>query len=272
VGRPDVIRADKRHQQHTGPAGLPPAASLLDNEAVSANPSTDDARWALAEEVTSALRDRWPSEISAVGVYGSLAHGDDDHADEVDLVVLTQRPGTGPRPGTRRVRGTVVDIGVAAADDYLGSAQTLSMSWPLAADRYLTTRPLYHPHGWHPRLRNAHLARLAEAGPTEFAALAREAWCQAETAYEKALRLAEWHDTTGALLTFAAARLDTALVEGLLTRTYFRDGLDAVRRTGLGDADLTEVGERLRGQAHELARRGYPVDGTVADLLRDLAP
>ena len=271
MGRPDVIRADKRHQQHTGPAGLPPAASLLDNGAVSANPSTDGARWALAEEVTSALRDRWPSEISAVGVYGSLAHGDDDHADEVDLVVLTQRPGTGPRPGTRRVRGTVVDIGVAAADDYLGSAQTLSMSWPLAADRYLTTRPLYDPHGWHPRLRNAHLARLAEAGPTEFAALAREAWCQAETAYEKALRLAEWHDTTGALLTFAAARLDTALVEGLLTRTYFRDGLDAVRRTGLGDADLTEVGERLRGQAHELARRGYPVDGTVADLLRDLA-
>jgi hypothetical protein len=271
VGRPDVIGAD------SGTIDTPVRRvsrrpyHVVDNDPVPGHPSTDGARWVLAEEVTSAIRRRWPAEVCAVGVYGSLAHGDDDQADDVDLVVLTHRPATGPRPGIRRIAGTVVDIGVVAADEYLGSAQLLSRSWPLAADRYLTTRPLYDPQGWHPRLRDAHLARLAEAGGAEFAALARDAWCQAETTYTKALRLAEWHDTTGALLTFAAARLETALVEGLLTRTYFRDGADAVRRTRLGDADLTEVGSRLRAQADELAGRGCPVDGTVADLVRDLA-
>jgi hypothetical protein len=244
---------------------------LLDNEAVPENPSTDGARWALAEDITSAVRRRWPAEVCAVGVYGSLAHGDDEQSDDIDLVVLTHRPATGPRPAIRRVEGTIVDVGVVAADEYLGSARVLTTSWPLAADRFVTTRPLYDPAGWHARLRDAHLARLAEAAGAEFAGLARDAWCQAETTYERALRLAEWHDTNGALLTVAAARLETALVEGLLTRTYFRDGADAIRRTGLGDADLTEVGRRLRAQAEELARRGRPVDGTVADLLRDLA-
>jgi hypothetical protein len=53
----------------------------------------------------------------------------------------------------------------------------------------------------------------------------------------------------------------------LLTRTYFRHSAEAVRRTGFGEADMSEVGRRLRGQAEELAKRGHPVDGTVADLL-----
>jgi hypothetical protein len=234
---------------------------------VSGNPYVDGHRWQLAEQITAAVRRRWPTEIRAVGVRGSLAHDDDTDADDLDLVVVTYRPATGPHAGTRRVEGTVVDLEVTTAENHLGSARTLSISWPLAADRYLTARPLYDPDGWHAKVRDAHLGRLAKAGGAEFATLARDAWCQAETTYTKALRLAGWHDTTGAMLTFGAARLAAAVVEGLLTRTYFRDGADAVRRTGLGDADLTEVGRRLRTQADELAGRGRPVDGTVADLI-----
>jgi hypothetical protein len=240
---------------------------LVNNEPVSGNPYLDSPRWVLAEEITAALCRRWPAEIHAVGVHGPLAHGDDADGTDIDLVVVTFRPGAGPHPGARRVDGTVVDLGVIAADEYLRYARTLSTSWPLAADQYLTTKPLYDPEGWHPRLRDTHLGRLAEAGGAQFATLARDAWCHAETTYAKALRLAEWHDTAGALLTFGAARLAAALVDGLLTRTYFRDSADAVRRTGLGDVDLTELGRRLRAQADELAKRGRPVDATVADLL-----
>jgi hypothetical protein len=59
-----------------------------------------------------------------------------------------------------------------------------------------------------------------------------------------------------------------AVVEGLLTRTYFRDGADATHRTGIAGTDMIELGTRLDLQAEELARRGRPVDGEVADLFR----
>jgi hypothetical protein len=64
----------------------------------------------------------------------------------------------------------------------------------------------------------------------------------------------------------AEARLAAATVVGLLTRTYFRNGADAVRRTGVASADLTELGTILRDQATDLADRGRPVDGTISDL------
>ncbi len=234
---------------------------------VPSNPYLSSPRWAVAEQIADAVLRRYPAQIHAIGVHGALAHGDDADGADVDLVVVTFRPGEGPRPTSRRVNGVIVDLGVISADEYLEYARTLSTSWPLAADQYLTTKPIYDPDGWHSRLRDAHLGRLAETGGREFVALAREAWCSAEATYAKSLRLAEWHDTDGALLTLCEARLSAAMVDGLLTRTYFRHSAEAVRRTGLGEADMVEVGRRLRGQAEELAKRGHPVDGTIADLL-----
>ena len=231
------------------------------------NPYPDNPRWALAEDITDAVRRRHPADVQAVGVHGSLAHGDDTDGSDVDLVVVTFRAGTGPRPGSRRVGGVIVELGVIAGDDYLEYGRTLATSWPLTADQYLTTKSLYDPRGWYDRLRDAHLARLAEANSGEFATLARTAWCQAETTYARAIRLAERHDTAGALLALGEARVSAALVEGLLTRTYFRGGADAMARTGLGDADLGELGRRLRAQAEELDRHGRPVDATVDDLV-----
>ena len=215
---------------------------MVNNEPVSGNPSPSP-RWTLAEKITAAVRRRWPAEIHAVGLHGALAHGDDNDDSDVDLVVVTYRPATGPRPGARRVEGTIVDLSVISADEYLGYARTLDASWPLAADRYVTTRALYDPEGWHTRLRDAHLGRLAEAGAGEFADLARDAWCNAETTYSRALRLAEWHDTAGALLTFGAARL---------------------RRAGRGPAHPHLLpGQRGRRAPHR-ARPGRPHRGGAA--------
>lgn len=240
---------------------------MAQNERVPSNPYIANPRWALAEQIADIVLRRYPAQIHAIGVHGSLAHGDDADGSDIDLVVVTLRAGDGPRPTSRRINGVIVDLGVISADEYLEYARTLGTSWPLAADQYLTTKPIYDPIGWHGRLRDAHLGRLAEASGREFVALAREAWCTAEATYAKALRLAEWHDTDGAILTLYEARLATAMVDGLITRTYFRHSAEAVRRTGLGDADMTELGKRLRTQAEELAKRGHPVDGTIADLL-----
>ncbi|MFD0787683.1 nucleotidyltransferase domain-containing protein, partial [Micromonospora azadirachtae] len=93
------------------------------------------------------------------------------------------------------------------------------------------------------------------------------AWYRGYAAHARAAKLAEWYETDQALLMLGEARLAAATVNGLLARTYFRDPGDAVRRTGLAGADMTEVGAVLTRQAEELAARGRPVDGTVDELL-----
>lgn len=220
----------------------------------------------IAEQVAEATRHRFPADILAIGVHGSLAHGDDTDASDVDLVVVTRAPTLGPRPTARRVEGVLVDLGVIGADEYLQHARTLSTSWPLCADRYVTTKPLYDPQGWLEKLRDVHLGRLADARGSEFTALAREAWCQSATAHAKATRLAARHETDTALLALAQARVAAAAVVGLLTRTYFRNSTDAVARTGLAAAGITELRTVLQAQADELADRGRPVDASVSDL------
>ena len=230
------------------------------------NPYLSNPRWAVAEQVADAARRRYPADVLAIGVHGSLAHGDDTGTSDVDLVLVTYRSGAGPRPATRRVDGVLVDLSAIGAEEYLQHARTLSTSWPLAADRYVTTRALHDPKGWFDRLRDTHLGRLADARQPEFTALAREAWCRGASAHARAVRLAEWYDTDAALLMLGEARLAAAMVVGLLSRTYFRNSADAVRRTGTAGADMTELGAVLRTQAEELTRRGRPVDGPVASL------
>ncbi|MCX4473857.1 hypothetical protein C5N14_06435 [Micromonospora sp. MW-13] len=233
------------------------------------DPYQDDPRWSVAERVADAARRRFPADVLAVAAHGPLAHGDDDGGGdgEVGLLIATYRAGAGPAPATRRVDGVLVDLSVAAADEHLRQARAITALWPLTADRYVTTRPVHDPTGWLPTLRDEHLARLARARPAEFTDAARQAWYRGCAAHSRAARLAAWYETDQALLMLGEARLAAATVNGLLSRTYFRDPGDAVRRTGLAGADMTEVGAVLARQAEELAARGRPVDGTIDDLL-----
>jgi hypothetical protein len=254
-------------QRHLSPdaAAWPPllrASTVANNGAMADNP-----RLALAETISDALASRYTEEIHAIGAQGSLAHHDDVDGSDVALTVVTSRAGVGPAPTSRRIHGILVEVDVISADGLLGLARTLTASWPLLADRYLTALALFDPNHWHDRLRDAHLSYLAEARADDFARLARQAWCRAAGGRQRAIRLAERHDTDGAMLTLGESRLASALVEGLLSRTYFRSGADAVERTGLGDAGLTELARRLSEQAEHLARRGRAIDGTVEELM-----
>jgi hypothetical protein len=233
---------------------------------VSHNSQARGPGWILAEEITEEVRRRFPAEVLAVGVHGALAHAGDYGDTDVNLVVVTYAPGTGPRPATRRVAGRVAEVVVIGAEVYLHHARTLTTAWPLAADQYVTARATFDPDDWYVRLRDVHLARLAEAGAAEFAALAREAWYHAHQALDRARTLAGRYETDPALIALCEARVGAAVIDGLLTRTYFRDSADACSRTGTAGADLLELAERLRAQAMELTRRGRPVDGPVEDL------
>ena len=240
---------------------------MPDNDAVSqdeydlANP-----RWHLATRLRDVILRRWSAEVRAVGVHGSLAHGDDSDSSDLNLHVVTYRPNAGPHAALRRVDGILVDLSVGTADDGLRRARELTPRWPLEADRYLTTRDLFDPGGWFAGQRDAHLGKLAETRPGEFSGLARRNWCVASAAHARAVRLAEWYETDAALVLLAEARLHAAMVTGLLSRTYFRNRADAVKRTGLAGADMTELAAVLKTQADDLTARGRPVDGPLSAL------
>jgi hypothetical protein len=220
----------------------------------------------LAVRLRDVIRHRWSADVQAIGVHGSLAHGDDSDGSDVNLVVITYRPNAGPRPALRRVDGILVDLTVLSGDEGLRRARELTPRWPLIADRYVTTRTLDDPRGWFAAQRDAHLGRLAETRPAEFTGLARSNWAIASAAHARAARLAEWYETDAALVLMAEARLHAAMVAGLLSRTYFRNRADAVRRTGLAGADMQELGAVLKAQADELTARGKPVDGPLSAL------
>src|SRR3712207_1285409 len=219
----------------------------------------------LATRLRDVIQRRWSAEVRAIGVHGSLAHGDDTDGSDVNLVVVTYRSG-GPRPTLRKVDGILVDLTVVTADEGMRRARELTPRWPLIADRYLTTRALFDPHGWFGAQRDAHLGKLAETRPAEFTGLARRNWGVASAAHTRAVRLAEWYETDAALVLIAEARLHAAMVAGLLSRTYFRNRADAVKRTGLAGADMQELAAVLKAQAEDLTARGRPVDGNLGAL------
>jgi hypothetical protein len=227
---------------------------------------TASPRGRLAVRIGEVLERRWPADVQAVGACGSLAHGDDHDGSDVNLLVITYRPGAGPKTALRRVDGILVELDVFTPDEGLRRARELTPRWPLTADRFVTIRALHDPGGLFGTLRDAHLGRLAEARPLEFTAPARRNWEIASSAHARAVRLAEYYETDAALVLIAEARLHAALVAGLLSRTYFRNAADAVRRTGMAGADMQELAAVLKSQADELTARGKPVDGTLAEL------
>ena len=239
---------------------------MPENDGVQDEIDFTSPRGRLATRLRDLIERRWPAEVQAIGVHGSLAHGDDHDGSDVNLVVVTYRPNAGPRPALRRVDGILVDLRVVTADDGLRQARELTPRWPLEAERFVTSRPLLDPRGFFARQRDTHLGRLAETRPLEISGLARHNWEVASASHARAVRLAEWYETDTALVMIADARLHAALVAGLLTRTYFRNPADAVKRTGLAGADIQELGATLKAQAEELTARGRPVDGPLTAL------
>jgi hypothetical protein len=239
---------------------------MPENDGVQDEIDFTSPRGRLATRLRDVIERRWPAEVQAIGVHGSLAHGDDHDSSDVNLTVVTYRPGGGPRPALRKVDGILVDLRVVTAEEGLRQARELTPRWPLQAEQFVTTRALHDPRGWFARLRDAHLGRLAEARPLEFSGLARDDWQIASASHSRAVRLAEWYETDAALVMIADSRLHAALVTGLLSRTYFRNPADAVKRTGLAGADVQELGAVLKQQAEELTARGKPVDGNLALL------
>ena len=69
---------------------------MPDNDAVPQDENDlANPRWHLAVRLRDVILRRWSAEVRAIGVYGSLAHGDDTDSSDVNLLVVTYRPGPG---------------------------------------------------------------------------------------------------------------------------------------------------------------------------------
>jgi hypothetical protein len=239
---------------------------MTENDEVLTEIDITSPRGRLAVRLHDVIEHRWSADVRAIGVRGSLAHGDDHDGSDVNLVVVTYRPGGGPKPVLRRVDGIAVSLDVVTGDEALRQARELTPRWPLVADGLLTTHPLLDEHGFFGTLRDTHQGRLAEARPGDFTAPARHDWEVAAAAHARAVRLAEYYETDAALVMIATARVHAALVAGLLGRTYFRNEADAVRKTGFASAGIQDLADVLAAQARDLTARGRPVDGNLSGL------
>ncbi|MDE1820840.1 MAG: nucleotidyltransferase domain-containing protein [Euryarchaeota archaeon] len=224
-------------------------------------------RWriarAISEEVLRARRE----DVHAIGVHGSLAHGDDDEFSDIDLVVVTERPVDNLPSVVRRVEGVIVDFGVTTADDYMEAAKTLTRKWPLDADQYLTTRALHDPHHWHDRLREAHRSMIEGAKASRFLVCAREALLAALAYAQKARREEARGGSAGVVAQYVgSAAVEVALAEGLMARTYYRSSGDALKRNKLDQVSLSELLDRLKVVESRLEEDGVRLDSDPRSL------
>jgi predicted nucleotidyltransferase len=80
----------------------------------------------LAARLRDVIQARWSADVRAIGVHGSLAHGDDTDGSDVNLLVVTYR-NAGPRPAQRRVDGILVDLSVVGAEARLHAAMVTGL-------------------------------------------------------------------------------------------------------------------------------------------------
>jgi hypothetical protein len=195
---------------------------------------THEERLALARELTARLLDRHGAEaLVAVGLHGSVAHGDDRDQSDLDLAVVTAGPEVEVPDRALRHRGVVVDLAAITAEAYLQEATQVGPTWPLAADQYVNHLPLHDPGGFFHQLEHAHQAAMEAAPDEAFLAAAGYDLVQL-LAWESRARSAELHgDLPGAMLAVKEAALLAALVIGLASRTAYRDAAHALTTAAL---------------------------------------
>ena len=206
-----------------------------------------DERLRLAGELANLLLERHgPAAITAVGVHGPVARGDDAEEADLDLAVVTAGPEVEVPDRYLRYRGTAVALGAIAADAYLEEASAIGPAWPLAADQYVNHLAIHDPGGFFHKLKHVHQAAVEEAGPEVFAAAAGLDLVQL-LSWEGKARAAELAgDLLTTQLAVKEAAVLAALVVGLLTRTAYRNTAHALHATAATEAAGPTFGAAYR--------------------------
>jgi kanamycin nucleotidyltransferase len=116
--------------------------------------ATRESRLALAHELTCRLVARFGSDLVAVGLYGSLARGDDGPFSDIEMCAVLN----GPAPVRRYefvYRGFKVEVDLDEREVLPAEVAALTEEWPVRAGQFLDMVALYDPEGFIPRLRRA---------------------------------------------------------------------------------------------------------------------
>lgn len=180
-----------------------------------------DERLRLATDITSRLIDLYAEAIHAVGLHGSMAHGEIDERSDLDFAVVTGEAGTVPERYCR-VDGVLVSLGVITQARYLELAARIGPDWSVSSDEYLHTLALHDPEGFFELLRDAHLRSVDSAPDQVFVQAARSDLLEALEWLDKGDRCWESGSPAAATICLDGALVDLALAIGLLTRTRWR--------------------------------------------------
>ncbi len=119
-------------------------------------------RMALAEEIARRLTAALGSNLSAVGVYGSLARGEAGPYSDLEMYAVVRNP-VEVRRYEFVYRGLKVEVDVDQEQDLLREAATVDERWPLKTGSFVDVQPLHDPGGFFDELRRAALAVPEEA-------------------------------------------------------------------------------------------------------------
>lgn len=208
-------------------------------------------RLALAREIADRARTRCGDDLLAVGLYGSLARGDDGPYSDIEILCVLGTSGehythewtTGPWKA---------EVDFISRDRLLAQAAEVDGEWPLTHGAYVHTRPLHDPHRIFPQLREIVLGQRAE----KFAAALR--MLVVGDIYElvgKVRNAREAGHSGGLAILATHLALCGAYLIGLANRTPYTSGTKILRES------LSLPG-RPAGYDH-LCR--LVMDGTLAD-------
>ncbi len=127
----------------------------------------DSPRLALAKRLTTQLRAREGANLMAVGVYGSVAVGNERTHSDIDLLVVVRR--RTDRPWARVHRGFLVTFNEMTPAEAWGEVSGASPKLPEILSGWRAMRPLYDPSGV---LRRC-IARSERVPPSQFRRAAR---------------------------------------------------------------------------------------------------
>ncbi len=128
----------------------------------------DTPRLALARRLAAELREKEGSNLVAVGVYGSVAYGNERRHSDVDLLVVVRRRTDRPRARVRA--GFLVTFNEMTPKEAWAEVSGLSPKLAEILSGWRAMRPLYDPS----RVLRRCIARGRRVPPSQFRRAARE--------------------------------------------------------------------------------------------------
>jgi kanamycin nucleotidyltransferase len=117
-------------------------------------PMAHAARWSLSEQIADQLKHHFTNRLLAIGVYGSLARGDDGPYSDIEMHCVIRGDGidtcyewsAGPWKA---------EVDVISPDVLLASAAVVEGDWSITHGAYAQVRAIHDPEHFFPRLRQA---------------------------------------------------------------------------------------------------------------------